>query len=131
MAPLTDLLKAKAKYIWSRSCKQAFENVKTLLCAPPVLAAPCLDCPFQLQVDASDVGAGAVLTQMDGNDVRRPISFFSRKLNSYQLNYSIIEKEMLALVWALQHFDVYVDFSAPLVYTTHHIPSFPVLSKSD
>ena len=40
VAPLTDLLKAKAKYIWSASCRQAFENVKTVLCSPPVLAEP-------------------------------------------------------------------------------------------
>ncbi|XP_050923269.1 uncharacterized protein LOC127139346, partial [Lates calcarifer] len=51
----------------------------------------------KLQVDASDVGAGAVLIQLDDNSVERPVSFFSRKFNSHQLNYSVIEKETLAL----------------------------------
>ena len=84
-------------------------------------------------MDASDVGAGAILTQMDGNDVQPPVSFFSRKFNSYQLNYSVIEKETLALVWALQHFDVWIVISVDHQMSTeinNHIPSFPVLSKS-
>ena len=46
--------------------------------------------------------------QADGQGVDRPVSFFSKKFNRHQLNYSTIEKEALALVWALQHFDVYV-----------------------
>ncbi len=69
-----------------------------------------------------DVGAGAVLLQRDGNSVEHPVSFFSRKFNSYQLNYSVIEKETLALVWALQHFEVYVNSSAPLTVYTDHNP---------
>lgn len=122
VAPLTDLLKVKAKYIWSASCQQAFENVKDVLCSPPVLVAPCMDRLFELQVDASDVGAGVVLLQSDRNGVECPVCFFSRKFNSYQLNYSVIEKETLALVWALQHFEVYVESSAPLVVYTDHNP---------
>ena len=104
MAPLTDLLKARAKYIWSGSCQQSFDNVRTVLCSPPVLMAPCMNRPFALQVDASDVGAGAVLFQSGSDGVERPVSFFSRKFSSYQINYSVIEKESLALIWALQHF---------------------------
>lgn len=50
IAPLTDLLKARVKFVWSASCQQAFENVKAVLCFPPVLVAPCLDLPFELQV---------------------------------------------------------------------------------
>lgn len=58
--PLTELLKAKAKFIWSLECQQAFDNIKSLLCSFPVLAAPRFDGTFLLQVDASQVGAGAV-----------------------------------------------------------------------
>ncbi len=52
----------------------------------------------------------------------RPVSFFSRKFNSYQLNYSVVEKEALALIWALQHFDVYVGLGQPIVVYTDHNP---------
>lgn len=78
--------------------------------------------PFELQVDASDVGTGDVLFQYNENGVERPVSFFSKKCNSYQLNYSVIEKEALGLVWALQHFEVYVDSGVPLVVYTDHNP---------
>lgn len=73
VAPLTDLLKAKVTFVWSASCQQAFENVKAVLCSPPVLAASRLDQPFELQTDAS---VGAVLLQRDGNGVEHPLSFF-------------------------------------------------------
>ena len=122
VAPLTDLLRAKAKYIWSPHCQDAFDSVKTLLCSAPMLAAPQLDQPFKLHIDASDVGAGAVLLQENAELVDCPVSFCSQKFNKHQYNYSVIEKEALALVWALQHFDVYVGsvvselilFSCPL-----------------
>ncbi len=77
--PLTELLKAKAKFVWSFECHQAFENVKCLLCSSPVLAAPRFDRAFILHVDASQVGAGAVLLQENDQGVVRPVSFFSRK----------------------------------------------------
>lgn len=63
VAPLTDLLRKKVKYLWSRICQQAFEQVKKLLCAVPILAALCPVQPFQLHVDACHEGAGAVLVQ--------------------------------------------------------------------
>lgn len=121
--PLTELLKANAKFVWSSDCQQAFDSVKSVLCSHPVLAAPCFDHPFQLQVDASQVGAGAVLLQGGEEDgVLRPVCFFSRKFNRYQSNYSVIEKEALALIWAIQHFEVYVSGGMPLVVYTDHNP---------
>lgn len=94
--PLTELLKGKAKCIWSSECLQAFDNVKSLLCSSPVLAAPRFD---------------------------RPVNFFSKKFNRYPFNYSVIEKETLALIWALRHFEVYVGTGgAPLMIFTDHNP---------
>lgn len=123
VAPLTDLLKTRVTFVWSFSCQQAFERVKSLLCEAPVLAAPRFDRPFALQVDASHVGVGAVLLQMDDLGLEKPVSFFSKKFNSYQLNYSTIEKEALALVWALQYFEVYLGSGAvPVVVYTDHNP---------
>ncbi len=122
VAPLTDLLKDKVKFIWSPLCQSAFQHVKTLLCTAPVLAAPRLGILFKLYVYVSQVGAGAVLMQEDDLGVERPVSFFSKKLYSYKLNYSVIEKETLALIMALKHFDVYVGGSAHLVVFTDHNP---------
>lgn len=80
VAPLTDLLKGKVKYIWSLRCQKAFENVKSILCDAPVLAAPRMDTSFKLQVDASHVGAGGVLLQEDEFGIDRPVSFFFQKV---------------------------------------------------
>lgn len=102
VAPLTDLLRDEVKFVWSSLCQSAFQHVKTLLCTAPVLAAPRLDGSFKFDVDVSQVGTGAVLMQEDDFGVERPVSFFSKKLNSCQLNYSVNEKETLALIMALR-----------------------------
>lgn len=53
VAPLTNLLKSTVKFVWSPECQKAFENAKLLLSSAPVLAAPKLDQPFKIHVDAS------------------------------------------------------------------------------
>ncbi|XP_039894583.1 uncharacterized protein LOC120737796, partial [Simochromis diagramma] len=79
--------------------------------------------PFKLEVDASEVGAGAVLLQDDGQGVSHPVRFFGKKFDTHQRRYSTIEKETLAMLLALQHFDVYVgSTSQPVEVFTDHNP---------
>ncbi|XP_030271930.1 uncharacterized protein LOC115581177 isoform X1 [Sparus aurata] len=73
VAPLTSLLSPKVKFEWSRICQEAFESVKSMLCSAPVLAAPQMEKPFSLYVDASKVGAGAVLMQTNDHGVDCPV----------------------------------------------------------
>ena len=74
-------------------------------------------------VEGSGVGAGTVLMQHDSKGIENPICYFSRKFNQHQKNYSTIEKETLALVLALQHFDVYLNTTKyPIVVHTDHNP---------
>lgn len=116
---LLSLFKVKSKLFWSSSCQRTFEMVKALLSNAPVLAAPQWDRAFCLQVDSGFFGtAGAVLLQADQMGVNRPVCFLSRKLNRHQLNYSIIEIQ--ALLWAFQHFDVYVGCGPVVVYSDHN-----------
>ena len=76
-----------------------------------------------MAVDASDVGAGSVLLQEDDNGVDHPVCYYSKKFNKHQKNCSIIEKECLSLILALQHFEVYLASSvAPIVVFTDHNP---------
>ena len=85
------------------------------------MVSPNFDKPFILMVDASDVGVGSVLLQeIDGCNL--PIAYFSRKLNDCQKKYSTIEKETLALILSLQHFEVYVTsgISPCKVFTDHN-----------
>ena len=118
--PLTNLL--GKKFIWSKECNEAFERVKRLLMTSPVLISANYEKQFSLYVDASDVGIGAVLTQLCSDDVDHPISFYSKKLNKHQRNYSTIEKACFSLVSALHHYDVYVNVTRHpvLVYTDHN-----------
>ncbi len=99
-----------------------FKAAKDLLCHAPVLSAPNFDLPFKLQVDASATGAGAVLLQEDSRGIDHPVCYFSKKFSKCQQHYSTIEKEALALLLALQHFEVYLGSSAvPIdVYTDHN-----------
>lgn len=73
------------------------------------------------------MGAGGVLLQADELGVDKLVCFFSKKFNQYQLNYSVIAKEMLALMWALQHFSVYISALPVVVYTNHR--PFPFLGS--
>ena len=129
LAPLTDLLKKDTRWQWTEACEAAFNAVKSLLCNHPILRAPDFDKPFILAVDASRVGVGAVLMQADDKGVQYPVSYFSKKLTSAQRNYSTIEQELLAIVLALQHFQVYLPpWGQELtVFSDHHPLQF--LSK--
>lgn len=75
---------------------------------------------FILQTDASDRGLGDVLLQED-LDQKQPISYISRKLNKAEENYSTIERECLAIVWAIQKFHKYL-YGRKFILETDHQP---------
>lgn len=121
--PLTNLLRVSQIFEWTDECQIAFNSFKTLLSSGPVLTAPNYSCAFQLDVDASATGGGAVLLQDDENGIEHPVGYFSKKFLKHQLNYSTIEKEALAFLMALQHFEVYIGSSSlPVVVYTDHNP---------
>ena len=120
--PLTRLLSKKVKFVWTQECQDSFDKIKAMLGSAPVLSAPRFDLPFKLAVDASDVAAGAVLLQ-EHESVEHPVCYFSKKFTECQRNYSTVEKECLALVLALQHFDVYLSCSyRPIHVFSDHNP---------
>jgi hypothetical protein len=121
--PLTDLLHKNKKYIWSDVCQKSFDKVKAMLCSTPILMAPDFEKPFMLATDASDFGAGAILLQIGEDNIEHPVCYFSKKFNCHQKNYSTVEKETLALVLAIQHFEIYISSSSePVVVYTDHNP---------
>ena len=124
--PLTNLLKKSTKFKWNDKCQDAFDRLKAILKSAPVLLAPDFDKCFKLAVDASDVGIGAVLLQEDNNGIDHPVCYFSKKFNKHQKNYSTIEKECLALILAIQQFEVYLTSSASaiVVFSDHNPLSF-------
>jgi len=121
--PLTDLLKKDTRFKWSDECEQAFCTIKKMLSSRPVLVMPQFDKQFKLMVDASDTGSGAVLMQEQSNGVEHPVAYYSKKFNKHEKNYSTIEKECLALIQALQHFEAYLNpTSEPILVLTDHNP---------
>ena len=123
VTPLTNLLSPKVQYEWSPGCQEAFNNVKLLLASSPVLSAPDFDRPFSVAVDASESGAGAVLLQVGLDGVEHPVAYFSKKFIRHQQVYSTVEREALALILAVQHFEVYLGSSpSPIDLFTDHNP---------
>ena len=122
-ALLTNLLKKNQKYKWSSSCQAAFKQVKLMLSSRPILMAPDFQKPFLLMVDASNIGAGAVLMQSDDKHIERPICYLLHEFDSQQKNYSTIEKQALALLIALQHFVISLStILFPVTVFTDHNP---------
>ena len=113
-SPLTDLLKKNKAFEWTEECHNAYENLKLILMSKPVVNAPCLDEPFKLFVDSSEVAAGGVLMQ-EKNGVLHPLAYFSKKFNVHQKRYSIVEKEALSLILNLSHFEVYLKYSPHVI----------------
>ena len=122
-APLTNLLKKGLEYVWSTSFQDAFMKVKSVLTLTPVMLIPNFQKQFMLMVDASGIGAGAMLMQCDSSGIEHAICNFSHKFNQHQKSYSTIEKETLALILLLKHFDVYLNTTKyPIIVYTDHNP---------
>ncbi|CAJ0920884.1 unnamed protein product [Ranitomeya imitator] len=102
--PLTDLTKKGADLVnWSSAAVEAFQELKRRFSSTPVLCQPDVSLPFQVEVDASEIGAGAVLSQR-GSDcsVIKPCAFFSRKFSPAERNYDVGNRELLAMKWAFE-----------------------------
>jgi hypothetical protein len=95
-APLTALLK-KNSFTWTPAAAQAFQTLKTAMCTTPVLALPDFTKTFVLECDASGKGIGVVLMQ-EG----RPLAFTRKQLSEKNLGKPIYEKEMLAILHAVE-----------------------------
>ena len=107
--PLTALTrKDRQQFTWSSECEEAFAKVKQLLVSAPLLHPPNLEKDFFLWTDASEQGFGAVLEQEDENGIRHPVAYASRPTNSAEMKYAPTELEVAALVYSLEHFQVYL-----------------------
>ena len=116
------MLSKSVKFEWNAGCQNSFEFIKAILSSYPVLIAPVFEKPFSLFVDASDVAVGSMLSQKDVQGIEHPVAYFSKKLDKHQRRYSTIEKEALALLLALKHFEVYVGSGLHTlqIYTDHN-----------
>ena len=117
---LNNLLKKGNRFQWTRAHQKAFEILRDKICREPILQFPKFDEIFIVTTDASNFALGAVLSQGTiGRDL--PISFASRSLNPAEINYFTTEKELLAIVWAVQHFRPYL-YGRKFTLVTDHRP---------
>lgn len=116
--PLTKLLRKNARWEWTETHERAFKELKGRLSSTPVLACPDYNKTFWLQVDASDGGLGAALTQrIDDKEV--VIAYASRLLSDGEKKFTVTEKECLALVWAVKKFRPYLEGYKFIAVTDH------------
>nr|GEX67465.1 reverse transcriptase domain-containing protein [Tanacetum cinerariifolium] len=115
---MTHLLKRNTLFIFFEDCIKAFQTLKKKLTEAPILIAPNWDLPFELICDASDFAMGAVLGQCHEKHFR-PIHYASKMMNDAKSNYTMIEKEMLAVVYAFEKFRSYLIMNKSIVHTDH------------
>ncbi|XP_078243510.1 uncharacterized protein LOC144587340 [Pogona vitticeps] len=122
-APLTDLTRKKADDCipWTSDCEAAFQRLKEALINYPVLRAPDFDREFIIYTDASNSGVGAVLCQEDENGDQHPVSYLSRKLQKGERHLATVEKECLAIVYAIQKAKPYI-WGRHFILCTDHSP---------
>ena len=113
-APLTEIVKKSVGFKWEGEQERAFNEIKERLCYAPLLALPDFSKTFEIECDASGIGIGAVLMQE-----KKPIAYFSEKLNGAALNYPTYDKELYALVRALETWQHYLWPKEFVIHTDH------------
>ena len=118
-SPLHELTKKGTKFVWTDACQDAFYTLKKALTEAPILVYPDFNLPFLLATDASNDAIGMVLGQkQNGREV--VISYAGRKLNPAERNYSVTEREALAVVDGVRHFQTYLYGGQFTVLTDHN-----------
>ena len=127
--PLTAQLRKGEQVEHTPQFLKTFHLCKDLLTQSDILQYPDFDKPFILTTDASNFALGAVLSQGTiGKD--RPIAYASRTLTRTEENYSAIEKELLAIVWACQYFRPYLFGKRFTLYTDHQPLTYALYLKT-
>jgi hypothetical protein len=108
--PLFDLTRKEQKWKWDSPEASAFRKLKELVTSAPVLITPGDDQPFRVEADSSDYATGAVLSQLSLEDGKwHPVAFLSKSLSETEWNYEIHDKEMLAIMRALDEWRHFLE----------------------
>lgn len=116
--PISQLTRRKAVFKWTDECEKSFIELKKQLLSPKILKYPDFGKPFKVTVDASTFACGGVLTQnYDGID--HPVTFISKTFKKGEINKPIIEKELLAIHFAVTTFRPYLYGKSFIVNSDH------------
>lgn len=122
-APLTTFLKGNPRSLkWNRMTEEAFGHLKQVFTTALVLKHPDHSQPFIMEVDTSDVGVGAILSQCFGESPKHhPVVFFSKKLTPTEQSYDIRDRELLAMKLALEEWRYWLEGATfPFTIFTDH-----------
>ncbi|XP_035837089.1 uncharacterized protein LOC118485000 [Helianthus annuus] len=127
--PLCKLLLKDQPFEFNQDCQNAFNVLKQKLVEAPILQSPNWSLPFEIMCDASDYAVGAVLGQRVD---KKPVAIYyaSKTLSDAQLNYTTTEKELLAVVYALDKFRAYIWGTKVIVYSDHSAVRY-LMDKKD
>lgn len=117
------LLKGKPRSLrWTDSAQEAFDKLKQRFTTAPILSFPDPSKQFVVEVDASEVGVGAVLSQRQGEPPKlHPCAFFSRRLSPAERNYDVGNRELLAVKLALEEWRHWLEGARePFLVITDH-----------
>ena len=121
--PLYSLLRKGTPWHWGPKQQEAFDRLKTDMCDKVMLQGVDYTKPIIVKCDASEIGLGAALVQViDGKE--RPITFISKTLKKYERNAHIYEKEIYAIIWAVQEFNQYLEGHAFTVHTDNRAVNY-------
>ena len=121
-APLSALTSTSCPYAWTSAAEEAFLALKGLFTMAPVLVFPDPSRQFIVEVDASDTGIGAVLSQRSGEDQQvHPVAFLSRRFSPAESNYDVGNRELLAVHAALEEWRHWLEGAQQpvLIWTDH------------
>ena len=123
LEPIRQLTRQDVEWQWNNTHDKAFETIKQMISSTPVLKYYDAEEELTVQCDASDKGIGAALLQNG-----QPLAFASRALTDTETRYAPIEKEMLAVVFALNKFNQYV-YGRPVTVNSDHKPLEAIAQK--
>jgi len=114
--PLFDLTRSDQAWNWGTKEQEAFKHLKMAVTTAPILASPQDLEPFRIEADSSDFASRAVLSQqLPGEDKWHPVAFYSKSLSPVEQNYEIHDKEMLAIIHALEEWRHFLEGACHLV----------------
>jgi len=114
--PLFDLTHSDKVWNWDAKKREAFEHLKIVVTTTPVLVSPQNSEPFRIEANSSDFTSRAVLSQqLPGEEKWHPVAFYSKSLSPVEWNYEIHDKEMLAIIRALEEWRHFLERAQHLV----------------
>ena len=109
VTPITTLTRKGVPFVWTAEAEKAFQMLKQAFVQAPILQNPNPQLPFVVETDASQIAVGGILSQADvTSGSLHPVAFYSHKLNQAESNYSVGDKELLAIKLAFKEWRQYL-----------------------